>query len=134
MKKTFSNSWSSSKQTRKQRKFRYNAPLHIKHKFVSAHLSKELIKKHQTRSLPVKKGDQVKIVRGQFKNHTGKIEKVLLKSSKVYVEGIQLVKKDGSKVFCRLDPSNLIITVLNLQDKKRQKIIDRRMKHGKKAS
>jgi len=56
MKKKFSNSWKASKQVRKQRKFRYNAPLHIKHKFLSAHLSKELMKKYGTRNIPVKKG------------------------------------------------------------------------------
>lgn len=123
MKKKFSTHWNSSKQKRKQRKYVYNAPLHIKHKFVSTHMSKELIKKYGTRNIPVRKGDTVKIVRGNFKSHVGKIEKVLLKKTRVHVEGAQIVKRDGTKVFYPLHPSNLIITNLSLEDKKRQAVL-----------
>ena len=59
MKRKFSNSWISSKQVRKQRKYRYNAPLHRKRRFLSAPLSKELRKDYGKRSLVVKKGDEV---------------------------------------------------------------------------
>ncbi|MBI2507598.1 50S ribosomal protein L24 [Candidatus Woesearchaeota archaeon] len=126
MKNKFSTHWKSSKQKRKQRKYAFNAPLHIKHKFMSAHLSKDLLKKYGTRNIPVRKGDAVKIVRGNFKSHVGKIEKVMLKKTRVYVEGAQMVKRDGSKVFYPLHPSNLIITSLNLEDKKRQEILQRK--------
>lgn len=124
MKTNFSNKWKRSKQTRKQRKYRHHSPLHIKHKFLSSHLSKDLIKKYQRRSIPVRKGDSVKILRGQFKKHMGKIEKVFLKKSKVYIEGAETIKKDGSKVPYPIHPSNLMITDLNLEDKERQKILE----------
>ena len=107
----------------------HNAPLHIKHRFMSAHLSKDLMKKYNTRSIPLKKGDTVKVVRGNFKNHIGKIEKVFLKKTRVYVEGVQITKRGGSKVFYPLHPSNLIITSLNLEDKRRQRVIQ--IKQGK---
>lgn len=126
MKKQFSNLWKSSKQRRKQRKFRYNAPLHAKHKFLSAHLSKELMKKHGKRNVPVRKGDTVKIIRGQFRNHVGKVEKVLLRKTKIYVEGAEQIKRDGTKSFYPIHPSNIIITALNLEDKKRQKLLERK--------
>jgi len=126
MNKLFSNSWKSSKQRRKQRKFRHNATLHIKHKFLSAHLSKDLMKKHSTRSLPVRKGDTVKIIRGQFRNHVGKVEKVLLKKTKIHVDGAEQVKRDGTKSFYPIHPSNVIITTLNLEDKMRQKLLGRK--------
>ncbi len=126
MKKKFSIKWKASKQRRKQRKYSYNAPLHIKHKFMSAHLSKELMKKYGTRSIPVRKGDTVKIARGNFKNHAGKIEKIFLKKTRVYVDGAQLVKRGGAKVFYPIHPSNLIITNMNLEDKRRQKVIQRK--------
>src|SRR3989344_3205565 len=125
MKKKFSNSWNSSKQVRKQRKYRYNAPLHVKHKFLSSHLSKELMKKYGTRNIPVKKGDTVKVAVGQFKNHTGKVQKELLSKSKVHIEGVELIKKDGTRVYYPVHASNLIITILDLADKKRQKILQR---------
>ena len=123
MKRKFSTCWKSSQQKRKQRKYIFNAPLHVKRSFMSTHLTKDLIKKHGTRNIPLRKGDTVKIVRGNFKSHIGKIEKVFLKKTRVYVEGAQIVKRDGAKVFYPLHPSNLIITNLNLEDKKRQLVL-----------
>ncbi|QQG39234.1 MAG: 50S ribosomal protein L24 [Candidatus Woesearchaeota archaeon] len=125
MKKKFSTAWKSSSQTRKQRKYMANAPLHIKQKFVAAHLSKELKKRYKKRSLKLREGDIVLIMRGQFKKKSGKIIEVDLKRTKVYVEGIDMTKKNGSKVRYPLHPSNLLITELKLDDKMRQKILTR---------
>lgn len=121
MKRKFSKSWKASKQPRKQRKYLANAPLHIRKKFVSSNLSKELRKKYDKRSLSLRKGDIVKIMRGKFKNKKGKIMRVMLKLSKVIIEGIQIKKIDGSKVDVKIEPSNLQIIELNLEDKKRLK-------------
>lgn len=121
MKKEFSTKWIGSKQPRKQRKYRANAPLHLKKKFISINLSKELRKKYDKRNISVKTGDAVKILRGKFKGKSGKIAKVFLKISKVTIEGIQTTKQDGSKVSIKMQPSNLQITTLNLEDGKRLK-------------
>ncbi|MBW2993001.1 50S ribosomal protein L24 [Candidatus Woesearchaeota archaeon] len=126
MKKKFVSSWKGSKQPRKQRKYRANAPLHIKQKFVSSHLSKDLKKKYGKRNIIVRKGDRVKITRGEFKNKIGKIDRTDLKKSKVYIEGVEIVKKDGTKVLRQIEPSNIIILELNLDDKKRLKILSRK--------
>jgi large subunit ribosomal protein L24 len=126
MKIKFSNLWVKSKQPRKQRKYRHNAPLHIKQKFVSAHLSKELRKKHNKRSINLRKGDGVKIMRGQFKNKTGKIEEISLKKTSVYVSGIEVVKRDGTKSRYPIHPSNLMVTELDMDDKMRNKIFERK--------
>ena len=128
MKKKFSTSWKRSKQARKQRKYRYNAPLHIKQKLVHTHLSVELRKKYNTRNVGLKKGDKVKVIRGQFRKHTGSVERIDLKKTKVYLSGIEITKKDGSKTTYPIHPSNLIITELNLDDKMRQKAIERKGK------
>lgn len=125
MKKKFSATWKSSKQPRKQRKYRYNAPLHIRQKFVRAILSKELRKKHGKRNFGLKKGDKVKVMVGQFKKHEGKVEKVDLKRLKIYIEGVEVVKKDGTKTTYPFEPSNLMITELSLDDKMRRKIMER---------
>ncbi|KHO55528.1 MAG: large subunit ribosomal protein L24 [archaeon GW2011_AR19] len=85
MKQNFSTKWKESKQPRKQRKYRANAPLHIRKKFVNLNLSKDLRKKQKKRSLQAKKGDKVKIMRGKFKGEVGKILEVNLKSSKIIV-------------------------------------------------
>ncbi len=126
MKKKFSKSWISSKQPRKQRKYRAKAPLHIKRKFLSVHLSKELIKKHKKRNITVRTGDKVKIVRGQHKKKIGNVTKVDTKKTKVFVEGIENIRKDGTKSLIPLNPSNLIIQELNLDDKKRKIALERK--------
>lgn len=121
MKKKFSTKWKASRQPRKQRKYSANAPLHLKKKFVSVNLTKELRKKHGKRNIPVKKGDTVKIMRGKFKGKSGKVAEVKLKTQKIFVDKMQVKKIDGSKANVGLKPSNLQITELNLEDKKRLK-------------
>jgi len=119
MKKKFSTKWKASKQPRKQRKYSYNAPLHLRHKALSSTLDKELRKKHGIRNIEIRKNDEVKIMAGDFKGKSGKINKVNYKLSRVSVEGIQNTKKDGTKVAVWFNPSNLKITSLNLDDKER---------------
>lgn len=95
------------------------APLHLRKKFVSVNLAKELRTKYGKRNIPLRRNDVVKIMRGKFKNQTGKVLKVELKTSKISIEGIQVKKQDGSKVNMKLRPSNLQIIELSLEDKKR---------------
>jgi large subunit ribosomal protein L24 len=121
MKKEFVKSWIRSKQPRKQRKYRANAPKHILHKFMGATFSKELREKYGRRNIPVRKGDTVKVMRGQFRGKTGKIEHVDMKSSRVYIDGIEVLKKEGTKIRFPIHASNIMITSLNLDDKKRAK-------------
>jgi large subunit ribosomal protein L24 len=125
MRTKFSNKWKASKQPRKQRKYVYNAPLHTRNKFMAAHLSEELMKKYKRRNFPVKKGDSVMIMRGQFKGKTGNINSVNYKKIKVYVDGAEMLKKDGTKAFYPIHPSNLMIKELDLKDKERKKAIER---------
>jgi large subunit ribosomal protein L24 len=128
MKTKWSKHWKSSKQRRKQRKYITNAPLHIRKKLFSTNLSKNLRKKYNFRNVPLIKGDQVKVMRGQFKKHIGKVESKDYKKIKIYIEGINAVKKDGTKKFIPIHPSNVMITELNLDDKKRKNIFERKRK------
>ena len=121
MKSKFSTKWKASSQPRKQRKFRANAPLHVKRNFLSVNLSKELRKKHEQRNIVVRKGDKVKVMRGKFKGKEGKVTQVITKYSRILIEGIQVKKMDGSKSNVRIQPSNVQIIELNLEDKKRMK-------------
>ena len=133
MKKEFSKHWKSSKQPRKQRKFLAKAPLHAKRKFLSANLSKELRKTQGKRNVILRKGDTVKIMRGKFKRKRGKIIDIKVKTEKVYVEGIQSTKIDGSKKNIPLKASNLQILELNLDDNKRFKKNVQEMKETEKS-
>jgi len=125
MKQKFSKSWKASKQVRKQRKYKANAPLHIKRKLLSVNLSKDLREKHGRRNISVIKNDIVKVLRGKYKEKQGKIIEVYTKKTMLAIEGIQVKKQDGSKVNVKLKPSNLQIIELNLDDKKRMKKINR---------
>lgn len=106
---------------RKQRKYRHKAPLHIKNKFMGSHLSKELREKHKRKTLPVRAGDRVKIMRGKFKGNDAKVERIVLTRNQVFLEKIRVNKKDGSEVAIPLTPSNLMIISLNMEDKLRLK-------------
>lgn len=109
-----------------QRKAFYNAPLHLRHKLASAHLSRELRDKLGIRSLPVVVGDRVMIMKGDHKGKTGKVAEVDLKGLWVKVEGITRKKADGTEVLMKFRPWNLLILDLNLKDKWRRRIIERR--------
>ncbi|MCW3128689.1 MAG: 50S ribosomal protein L24 [Methanophagales archaeon] len=114
-----------SKQPRKQRKARYNAPLHIRHKFMSALLSEELRDKYEKRSFPVRKGDTVKVMRGDDKGKEGKVRSVDLKRERITVEGVVVARSDLSEVPRPIHPSNVMITKLELKDKQRESALMR---------
>jgi large subunit ribosomal protein L24 len=114
-----------SKKPRKQRKFLYNAPLHIRRKMISAHLSKELREKYKRRSIPLRKGDEVKVMRGEFKGTIGKIVRIDTKEYKVYMDTVKKKRSIGTEYLVPIHPSNLLITNLNLEDKYRIKMLER---------
>lgn len=108
-------------QPRKQRKALYTAPLHIRRKLMSANLSKDLRADIGKRSLPIRVGDKVQVVRGDFKGHEGKVESIDAKRYKVTVEGVTLSKPDGNAVLLPIHPSNLMIIEADLKDERRLK-------------
>lgn len=115
-----------SKQPRKQRKFLHKAPLHVRHNLMSVTLSDELREQYEKRSIPVKKGDTVQVMRGDFRDHEGKVEKVDLKNYRVRIEGVSVQKPDGNQVFIPVHPSNLRIVELDLDDEERSEIMERK--------
>ena len=117
-----------TKNPSKNRKRHANAPMHKKQKLVSSHLSKTLRDKYKKRSLPIRKGDKVLIMRGKDKGKEGKVEQVILRKSKIYIGGIKITKNDGTEKLRPIDPSNVMIMELDLSDQKRINKIERGMK------
>jgi len=72
------------------------------------------------------------VARGDHKGKTGKVVKVDTSKMRVYVEGIVGEKVDGTRYPIPIHPSNLIIVKLDLSDKVRRSIVERRssMKGG----
>lgn len=114
------------KDPRKQRKKQFNAPAHIRHKLMAAHLAPELVKSRGAKSLPVRKGDTVRVVRGDRKGFEGKISRIDLKNFRVYIEGLTREKVDGTTIFISLHPSKVMIKNLSLNDKWRKNIVERK--------
>ncbi|PKL59291.1 MAG: 50S ribosomal protein L24 [Methanomicrobiales archaeon HGW-Methanomicrobiales-4] len=110
----------ASTQPRKQRKARYNAAHHERGSLLHAPLSKELREKYNQRSIRVIKGDTVKVVRGDHVGTVGPVDFVLAKKAKIVVDGVSVKKADGTEVPRPIDPSNVMVTELNLEDKRRE--------------
>lgn len=108
-------------QPRKQRKSRYDAPLHKRHNSMKSNLSAELREKLGVRSLSLKVDDKVKVLRGDFKQTEGKVVGINRTKYKVTVEGVVLNKQEGNSVLLPLDPSNLMIIDADMSDKRRIK-------------
>jgi large subunit ribosomal protein L24 len=118
----------------KQRKMLFNAPAHIRHKLMASPLSPELLAQRGIKALPVRKGDTVRIMRGDHKGFDGKISRVDLKHYRVYLEGLTREKVDGTTVFVALHPSKIMIKNLNLDDKIRKAVLDRKKPIIKKST
>ena len=129
MKSEWNKSWNSSTQPWKQRKFRHNAPIQERRKLMASNLSKELRGKYKRRSFPVRIGDKVKVMRGQFKGKISAIDKVDVTKYKVYLTDVALKKEGGqAPIKYPLSPSNIQLITLNLDDKARIKALERTKK------
>merc|ERR1712139_87933 len=103
------------------------APSSVRRKILSAPLSAELRNKYSVRSMPVRKDDEVHVVRGFFKGREGKVLTVYRRKFCIHVERVTRDKANGGTVNVGIHPSNVVITKLKL-DKDRKNILDRKAK------
>jgi large subunit ribosomal protein L24 len=95
-----------------------------------ARLEKKLAKKYNRRSVQIRKGDTVRVLRGDARSREGKVARVSLKDESIQVDGVTVHKADGSEVARPIHPSNVMLTKLELKDKLRTS----RLEGGKRAS
>jgi large subunit ribosomal protein L24 len=100
---------------------------HLRRKQLSAMLSKALVDEYKVRSMPVKKGDTVHIMRGSFDGVEGAVTEVDYTGVFIHVEGATREKSDGTIVFAPIHPSKVAITRLILDDPRRKDILERRV-------
>ncbi|KZT55097.1 ribosomal protein L24, partial [Calocera cornea HHB12733] len=110
---------------RKSRAAHFGAPSSVRRTLMSTSLSKELRGKHHVRAIPIRKDDEVLIVRGQYKGREGKVTQVYRKKFVIHVERIARDKSNGSSAPVGIHPSNCVIINLKL-DKDRKAILERR--------
>lgn len=118
-----------SSQPRKQRKIFYSNPLHKKSKKFTVRLDQLLQEEWGIKRLPLRKDDEVRVIKGEMVDVEGKVLK-LRKDGKVELEECTLEKKNGATYYVPIAPSNLILTKLGgkKMDPSREKIINRKQK------
>merc|ERR1711939_1218458 len=109
---------------RKSRKAHYKAPSSERRNIMSAPLSKELREQYNVRSIPIRKDDEVTIVRGSNKGREGKVTSVYRLKYVIHVERVTRDKASGQSVPLGIHPSNVVINKLKL-DKDREDILAR---------
>ena len=116
-----------SSKARNQRKARANAPIHVKRKMLSAHLSDDLSKEYGKRSARVCVGDTVLVLRGAegIRGVEGKVIGVDTNEGRITVEGITISQADKTEVARPVHASNVVITKLNLDDAWRKDALKR---------
>jgi len=106
--------------------FLSTVPLYVRRKQMSAPLTPELFEEHKTRSMQVREGDTVTIMRGNFAGVEGKVTNVNYKNGRLTIDGVTREKADGTAIGVPVHPSKVVIKSLNLDDKRRKEIVERR--------
>ena len=101
-----------SSSRRKQRRAHFSAPSHLRLRIMSATLSKPLRTKHGVRCLPVRKDDEVVVLRGARKGSKGKVIQVQRKKWAIHIDKVTKNKANGAPYQIPIHPSNVAITKL----------------------
>ncbi|MFX1285085.1 MAG: 50S ribosomal protein L24 [Promethearchaeota archaeon] len=112
----------------KQRRQIYTANSFQRSKLMSARLSKELQAKYRVKKAPVRRGDVVYIITGDFVGTEGKVLRLNTKNQRLEIDGISREKADKSKIIYPISTSNVIIRRFGKVDQSRKKILERRAK------
>ncbi len=91
-------------------------------------MSDDLSDRYNTRHLPLRTGDSVRIMRGDFAGLEGKIERVEYSSGRIFVEGMTREKAAGVSSKLPVHASKVVLTNLNLSDKWRSGILTEKEK------
>jgi len=78
----------------------------------------------QVRSIPIRKDDEVTVVRGSQKGREGKVTSVYRLKYLVHIERVTREKSNGQSVPIGIHPSKVVVTKLKL-DKDRENILTR---------
>ncbi|WP_338601096.1 50S ribosomal protein L24 [Sulfolobus tengchongensis] len=121
----------SSLKPSKQRKILYNLPLHQRKKLLVARVSDDIANQYSIKRIAVRKGDTVRVVRGEQEGKEGKVVDVDTKTGRIAIEGITRKKADGTPVYIWIHASKVMITKLDLSDPRRREKIEKISKSKK---
>jgi len=81
--------------------------------------------KYNTKSIPVRKDDEVQVVRGTYKGREGKVIQVYRKKWVIHIEKLTREKANGQAVNIGISASKVVVTKLKL-DKDRKNLLARK--------
>lgn len=113
----------SSRHPGEQRKAMHRAPHHVRRRRFALPLSRELRSRYGRRKLPVRKGDTVRVLAG---NYIGREERVAIVDYRHYrlvLDNVTLRKADKKLKQLPLPLGHLMITKLNLSDPWRRRVL-----------
>ena len=91
-------------------------------------MSDDLAGRHRVRRIPIRTGDTVRIMRGEFADLVGKVEKVEYSTGRIFVEGMTREKAAGVSSKLPVHSSKVLVTNLNLSDKWRSGLLSEKAK------
>jgi len=118
----------SSVKPSKVRRKMFNAPLHKLGKILNARLSDDLRAKYDFKTARIRKGDSVRIIRGEYAGVEGKVTGVNIRHvtgvnirhGEITVEGVYRERVKGEQTPVKINASKVRITSLNMEDKLRK--------------
>jgi large subunit ribosomal protein L24 len=121
-----------SKKPRKQRKALFNYKNHQRSKLLSTRVADFIREEYGIKSLPLRVGDDVRIVKGEFKDFEGEVIEIT-KNQRAKIKEAKFEKSDGTEFNPSIHISNLIITKF-IKEKKmdpwRASLIERKAVFG----
>ncbi len=112
-----------STQPRRQRLARFNADLFERRRRMAVPLSRELRRRYGRRSLPVRKGDTVRILSGSYKGREERVAKIDRQWYSVTLDNVTTKTGDQKLKPLPIQLTHLVLTRLNLSDAWRRRVL-----------
>ena len=122
----------NSKQPRRQRKALFQYKNHQRSKLLSARVADFLREEYGIKNIPLRVGDSVKIVKGEFTDFEGEVIEIT-KNQRAKIKEATFDKADGTQFHPAIHISKLVITKFHKEKKMdpwRASMIDRKAVFG----
>lgn len=110
-------------QPRRQRKAVFTATTFERRRRMAVPLSRELRTRYGRRSLPVRKGDTVRVLSGSYLGREERVAKVDRRGYSVTLDNVTGKTADAKLKPLAIRPAHLVLTRLNLSDPWRRRVL-----------
>jgi large subunit ribosomal protein L24 len=113
----------SPRSPRRQRRALYNADTFERRLRMTVPLSRELRRRFRRRSIPLRKGDTVRVLSGSFVGREERVAKVNRRDYAVTLDNVTLKTAEEKLKPLEIRPAHLVVTRLNLSDPWRRRTL-----------